>query len=88
MPNFYSLIWVVPLAPLIGCILCTILSFRGNKNDAHLPAIASLLIAAASALIVLFRWDPDNADAGYLISEGYQYLQVGNIKLSLSLRIV
>lgn len=87
MPNFYSLIWVVPLAPLIGCILCTILSFRGNKNDAHLPAILSLLISAASALIVLFRWDPDNADAGYLISEGYQYLQVGNIKLSLSLRI-
>ena len=87
MPNFLSLIWCVPLAPLVGCILCAILSFRGDKKDAHLPAILSLLISAASALIVLFSWDPDKADAGYMISEGYRYLQIGGVNLSLSLRV-
>lgn len=87
MPNLDTLIWIVPIAPLIGCIVCTILSFQGDKRNAHLPAILSLLISAACALTVLLQWNADGSGTGYQIAQGYSYLEIGNVNLKLSLRI-
>ena len=87
MLNFESLVWLIPLAPLVGCILCTILSFRGDKHYAHVPAIVSLLISAACALMVLLRWNAEASDTGFQIAEGYRYLQIGNVDLKLALRV-
>jgi len=87
VPNLDTLIWIVPIAPLIGCIVCTILSFQGDKRNAHLPAILSLLISAACALTVLLQWNADGSGTGYQIAQGYSYLEIGNVNLKLSLRI-
>lgn len=87
MPNLDSLIWFVPIAPLLGCIVCAIMSFRGDKHSAHVPAIVSLLVSAACALVVLLQWNADTSISGFEIAQGYRYLQIGNTSLSLSLRI-
>ena len=45
MPNSDLFAWLVPIAPLVGCIACAILSFQGDRKFAHVPAhhLASLL---------------------------------------------
>jgi NADH-quinone oxidoreductase subunit L len=63
------------------------MSFRGDKHSAHVPAIVSLLVAAACALVVLLQWNADTSISGFEIAQGYRYLQIGNTSLSLSLRI-
>jgi len=82
-----DLIWLIPLAPLVGCIVCTLLSLAGDKRLAHIPALLSLLIAAVATLLVLVRWSPAGSEAGYLVSAGYSYLQVGGVNLSIALRV-
>ena len=87
MANLDSIIWIVPIAPLIGCIVCAIMSFRGDKHNAHVPAILSLVVSALCALLVLVQWDSNATSTGYKIAEGYRYLQIGNVNLNLSLRV-
>ncbi len=36
MPS--TLAWIVPLSPLVGCIVCALLATRGDKKLAHIPA--------------------------------------------------
>ncbi len=87
MANLDSIIWIVPIAPLIGCIVCAVMSFRGDKHNAHVPAILSLVVSALCALLVLVQWDSNATSTGYEIAEGYRYLQIGNVNLNLSLRV-
>jgi NADH:ubiquinone oxidoreductase subunit 5 (subunit L)/multisubunit Na+/H+ antiporter MnhA subunit len=72
--NLELFAWLVPIAPLIGCIVCAILSFRGDTRVAHLPAITSLLVSALCALAILFQWNSESSDTGFALVEGYRYL--------------
>jgi NADH-quinone oxidoreductase subunit L len=85
--NLELFAWLVPIAPLIGCIVCAILSFRGDTRVAHLPAITSLLVSALCALAILFQWNSESSDTGFALVEGYRYLQIGSVNLNLTLRI-
>lgn len=77
--------WMVPLAPLMGCIVCAILSFRGDRKVAHLPAIIALLFSALFAICLLVFEAP--GDSGVATFEGYRYLQVGGLTLDIALRV-
>ncbi len=87
MSNLELFAWLVPIAPLIGCILCAILSFRGDTKVAHIPAIVSLLVSAICALAILFQWNAESSDTGFALVEGYRYLNIGGVNLNLTLRI-
>ncbi|MCE3017953.1 MAG: NADH-quinone oxidoreductase subunit L [Pirellula sp.] len=83
MPNLFA--WVVPMAPLVGCIVCAVLSFRGDRKIAHFPAILSLLFAALSSLCLVFFGG--QGESGTTTYEGYRYLHVGGLTLDISLKI-
>jgi NADH-quinone oxidoreductase subunit L len=77
--------WMVPIAPLAGCIACAVLAFRGDRKIAHLPAITSLLFSALFTIcLMIFGAQGDDGKAVY---EGYRYLNVGGLTLDISLRI-
>jgi len=79
------LAWMVPVAPLLGCIVCTVLAFRRDKTIAHVPAIASLLVAAVCTIsLLIFRGQ--GTDGSHIYS-GYRYLEIGSFNLDISLRL-
>jgi len=76
--------WMVPIAPLMGCVICTVLAFRGDRKIAHLPAIISLLFAALFTIcLVVFGAQGDSGTT----FEGYRYLNVGGLTLDISLKV-
>ena len=78
------LAWAVPLSPLVGCVICALLSFRGDKKIAHIPAILSLAIAAACSLGLMFTGAQGDGTTTF---KGYQYLNVGSVSLDIALKV-
>lgn len=76
--------WAVPLSPLVGCVICALLSFRGDKKIAHIPAILSLAVAAAASLTLMLTGAQGDGSTTF---EGYQYLNVGSVSLSIALKV-
>jgi NADH-quinone oxidoreductase subunit L len=85
--NFELFAWLVPIAPLIGCLVCAVLSFRGDTRITHVPAIAALLISAVAAVAMLFQWNAESSETGFALAQGYRYLEIGSVNLNLTLRI-
>jgi len=82
MLNLFA--WMVPLAPLAGCISCAVLSFRGDRKIAHLPAIVSLLFSALFTIcLIIFGAQGEKG----LLVDGYRYLNVGGLTLDISLKV-
>lgn len=76
--------WMVPIAPLAGCIACSVLAFRGDRKIAHLPAIISLLFAALFTIcLMLFGAQGERGNVFY----GYRYFNVGSLTLDISLKV-
>ncbi len=76
--------WMVPIAPLAGCIACTALAFRGDRKIAHLPAIISLLFAALFTIcLMVFGAQGEKGEVFY----GYRYFNVGSLTLDISLKV-
>ncbi len=76
--------WMVPLAPLAGCITCGMLAFRGDRKIAHLPAIISLLFAALFTIcLMVFGAQGDRGT----VFPGYRYFNVGSLTLDISLKV-
>jgi len=76
--------WMVPLAPLAGCITCAMLAFRGDRKIAHLPAIISLLFAALFTIcLMVFGAQGDRGT----VFPGYRYFNVGSLTLDISLKV-
>lgn len=76
--------WMVPLAPLAGCITCAVLAFRGDRKIAHLPAIISLLFAALFTICLMVFGAQGDKGA---VFPGYRYLNVGSLTLDISLKV-
>jgi len=85
VPNSDLFAWLVPIAPLAGCIACAILSLQGDRKFAHVPAILSLLISAICAIALLAMGAPGSEGVTYV--QGYRYLQIGGVTLDISLRL-
>ena len=79
-----DLAWLVPTAPLVGCLICTVLAFRSDTQWAHWPAVLSLALSALCALCLLLTV---RSDAGMTIVDGYTWLNVGSLRLDVSLRL-
>ena len=77
--------WMVPLFPLLGCVICTVLAFRGDTKLAHVPAIVSLLLSALCTVALLLTGAPGTE--GVQTFDGYRYLQVGTLTIDLALRV-
>ncbi len=82
MLDFFA--WLVPLTPLFGAIVCFVLSLRGDREIAHLPAILALGLSALASFCLLVFYTPSEAAR---VFEGYRFLQVGNTAIDISLRI-
>lgn len=82
MPNMLA--WAVPISPMIGCLICTIMSLRGDKKYAHVPAILSLLLAAICSVALMVGQGQGDGSTTYL---GYHYLSVGSVKLDIGLKV-
>ena len=76
--------WMVPLAPLAGCITCAMLAFRGDRKIAHLPAIISLLFAALFTICLMVFGAQGDKGA---VFPGYRYFNVGSLTLDISLKV-
>ncbi len=76
--------WMVPLAPLAGCITCVILAFRGDRKIAHLPAVISLLFAALFTLCLIVFGAQGEKGA---VFAGYRYINVGSLTVDVSLKV-
>lgn len=79
MLNLFA--WAVPLCPLLGCIVCALLSLQGDRKVAHVPAILSLVFSALFTICLLVFGAQGNT------FEGYQYLNVGGLTLSIALKV-
>ncbi len=79
-----NIAWIIPIAPLLGCIVCTILAFQGDKEFAHWPAIISLAVSAFAALNLLWAFQP--GAESYTVP-GYTWLDIGSLRLDISLRL-
>lgn len=78
------LAWAVPLSPLVGCVICALLSFRGDKKIAHIPAILSLAVAAGASLGLMFTGAQGDGSTTF---EGYRYLNVGSVSIDIALKV-
>ncbi len=76
--------WMVPIAPLAGCIICTVMAFRGDRKIAHLPAIISLLFSALFTICLVAFGAQGDSGATF---QGYRYLNVGGLTLDISLKV-
>jgi NADH-quinone oxidoreductase subunit L len=77
--------WLIPIAPLLGMLLCiAIILLRRHKELAHIPAIAGLLIAAIASLVLLFS---AAADGQAEVLEGFNWLDIGQVKVTISARL-
>jgi NADH-quinone oxidoreductase subunit L len=73
--------WLVPLAPLAGCITCAILAFQGDRKIAHVPAIIALLFSALfTVCLLVFGAQGSTFD-------GYRYLSVGGLTIDIALKV-
>jgi NADH-quinone oxidoreductase subunit L len=81
---FDTLAWIVPIAPLIGCLLCTLLAFRGDRDWAQWPAVLSLAISAGAAWMLLWSFQ---AEEGLAVVAGYRWLDIGGLRMDVSLRL-
>ncbi len=79
------LAWMVPLAPLVGCVVCAVMSGLGDRKWAHVPAVIALALAAVGSLGLLFSGA--QGEAGTTTIEGYRYLAVGTVTLDIALKI-
>lgn len=80
-----TIAWLVPLAPLVGCIICAFLATRGDRKIAHIPAVLSLLVAAAASLMLLVN--NAQGDTGTTTFDGYRYLEIGSVTLDIALKV-
>ncbi len=83
--TYSMLAWLVPLSPLVGCIICACLAVRGDKKFAHIPAVASLLIAAICSLALVFN--NGQSELGTATYQGYKYLEIGSVNLDIALKV-
>ena len=79
------LAWLIPLAPLVACLLCTALGLMGKgKSTANLVAWAGLGVASAVSLLLLFT---ATVAPSALILPGYQWIDIGHINVRVDLRL-
>lgn len=76
--------WIIPLAPLVACIVCAAMSFANvGKRLAHWPAWVGLGAAAVVSVLVLVRQDP----LAITLIQGYEWLSIGNVELPIHLQL-
>lgn len=83
MPS--TLAWIVPLSPLVGCIVCVFLAMRGDKKIAHIPAVLSLLLAAIASVALVVQ--QGQGELGTTTYNGYRYLEIGSLTLDIALKV-
>ncbi|MCY2975322.1 MAG: NADH-quinone oxidoreductase subunit L [Planctomycetota bacterium] len=78
------LAWAIPVAPLVGCLVCTILAFQGDRDWAHWPAVMALAVSAICTLALVATFSDES---GAAVVHGYTWLDIGSLRLDVSLRL-
>lgn len=78
-------IWLIPLAPLGGLLVCLSLIMAGRRKElAHIPAIVGLAIAAMVAVVTYLE---SSGGEFVRLTQAYTWLQVGHFNVPVSLRL-
>ncbi|MBY0586679.1 NADH-quinone oxidoreductase subunit L [bacterium] len=76
------LLWVVPLAPLVGMLVASLLSLTGARRAGHYVVIGAIGLSTAATLLVLANCDSGAAQTAW----GYRWLHAGSFNVNISLR--
>ncbi|MDZ4848031.1 MAG: NADH-quinone oxidoreductase subunit L [Pirellulaceae bacterium] len=79
-----TIAWLVPISPLMGALICTVLAICGDTRWAHWPAVLSL---ALSALCTIGLLGMHQAEEGMTVLYGYTWMDIGSIRLDVALRL-
>ena len=80
-----NIAWLVPVAPLIGCLICTVLAFQSDVRWAHWPAVLSLALSAFCTLALVGMHLTNHWDVKTVF--GYTWLDIGSLRLDVTLRL-
>ncbi len=80
-----NVVWLVPLAPLIGMLIgiALCLSKKGTEQ-AHIPTILGLAVAAVTSLYLLFTTE---GGVHVAVTEGYTWLKLGRLEVPITARL-
>ncbi|MGL4464514.1 MAG: NADH-quinone oxidoreductase subunit L, partial [Planctomycetia bacterium] len=79
---FDALVWLIPLAPLLGAAVALVVAGLGRPQYAHLPVAVGLAASFASAAFLHL-----SLPLGGSIVQGYNWLDLGGLNVDLELRV-
>ena len=85
----HVVMWLIPVAPLVGAIVTAIVGPRVLRQRSHLPCWCGLAVAMVCAYVLLFSIVPAgfNEQSGSpIIAPGYQWLNVGGVNVDAEIR--
>jgi NADH-quinone oxidoreductase subunit L len=77
-----TLVWIVPLAPLLGAIVAATLAVAGIRRSGHYVVIGAILASALTTLLLVATCHTGGARN----STGYRWLEVGSFSVDIALR--
>jgi NADH-quinone oxidoreductase subunit L len=82
--------WLIPIAPLAAAIVTALFGPRLMREKSHLPCWFGLAVAVACAYVLLLRIVPAGFSVEHgstvVVAPGYQWMDVGGMDISVSLR--
>lgn len=86
----HTVLWLIPLAPLVAAIFIALLGPKFLREKSHLPCILGLLVSFFSSLFLLFNLVPQGfGEHGHdiaALATGYDFLSFGQLTARLDLR--
>lgn len=86
-----AILWLIPTAPLLACILIALTGVRSLRERSHWPCILGIAIALAASLTLLLHIIPSlpvrlgAAHHPAVVSVGYEWIRVGALEISIRL---
>jgi len=84
-----TVLWLIPLAPLVAAVLIALLGPKFLREQSHLPCVLALLVSFASSLMLLCHFVPagfgEHGHDHALLSTGYDFLTVGSFTSQIRL---
>ncbi len=85
----HSVLWLIPLAPLVAAIFIALLGPRFLREKSHIPCVLALLFSFGCSLILLCHLVPQGfGEHGHdvpAVSGGYDFLSIGSIRARIQL---
>ncbi|HWL11035.1 MAG TPA: NADH-quinone oxidoreductase subunit L [Planctomicrobium sp.] len=85
----HTVLWLIPLAPLIAAALIALLGPKFLREKSHIPCVTALLTSFVCSLVLLIQLVPQGfGNHGHntaVLASGYDFLTVGSLRTTISL---